>query len=117
MDGNNFISKTVAASAIKVGRCIELTDLMNLDEYQKSRSFFTFARGHLVFKLKSFFSKTVDLFESKCHVEDFGRTEIIIYTNGLGHITQMAAMPIFGKCPSKTFFPRTSGPIASKLGM
>ena len=33
-----------------------------------------------------------------------------------GHMTKMAAMPIYGKNPSK-IFSRTGGPISTKLGM
>ena len=40
-----------------------------------------------------------------------------MYINGPGHITKMAAMPIYGKNPSKIFFSRTGGPIFMKLGM
>ena len=40
-----------------------------------------------------------------------------VYINGPGHMTKMAAMPIYGKNPSKIFFFRTSGPIFTKLGM
>ena len=40
-----------------------------------------------------------------------------IYTNGIGHITKMAAMLLYGKNPSKIFFSRTSGSIAMKRGM
>ena len=39
-----------------------------------------------------------------------------VYINGPGHITKMAATPIYGKNPSKTFS-RTGGPIFTKLGM
>ena len=35
----------------------------------------------------------------------------------LGHVTKMAATPIYGKNPSKIFFSRTGGPIFTKLGM
>ena len=35
----------------------------------------------------------------------------------LGHMTKMAAMPIYGKNPSKILFSGTSGPISMKLGM
>ena len=68
-----YFSKTIAAYDLKVGRCIELIDLINLHEYQKSSHSLTFAKGHSVFKLKSFFvfSKTVELFETKYHVKDF----------------------------------------------
>ena len=34
-----------------------------------------------------------------------------------GHMTKMAAMPIYGKNLSKIFFSRTGGPIFTKLGM
>ena len=34
-----------------------------------------------------------------------------------GHITKMAAKPIYGKNPSKIFFSRTGGPISTKVGM
>ena len=40
-----------------------------------------------------------------------------IYTNGLVHMTKMAAMPIYGKNLSKIFVSRTSGQIAMKHGM
>ena len=35
----------------------------------------------------------------------------------LGHMTKMAALPIYGKNPSKIFFFRAKGPIAMKSGM
>ena len=38
-------------------------------------------------------------------MKDFGSTEIKIYTNGLGHMTKMAVMPIYGKNPLKTSCP------------
>ena len=36
---------------------------------------------------------------------------------GLGHMTKMAATPIFGKNLSKVFFSRTKGPMTLWLGM
>ena len=35
----------------------------------------------------------------------------------LGHMTKMAATPIYGKNLSKIFFSGTGGPISTKLGM
>ena len=35
----------------------------------------------------------------------------------LGHMTKIAATPIYGKNPSKIFFSRTGRPIFTKLGM
>ena len=40
-----------------------------------------------------------------------------MYINNPGHMTKMAAMPIYGKNPSKIFFSGTGGPISKKLGM
>ena len=40
-----------------------------------------------------------------------------MYINDPGHMTKMAAMPIYGKNPSKIFFSRTGGSISKKLGM
>ena len=40
-----------------------------------------------------------------------------IYWHDAGHMTKMAAMPIYGKNPSKIFFSRTGGPISTKLYM
>ena len=39
-----------------------------------------------------------------------------MYINDPGHMTKMAAMPIYGKNPSK-IFSGTGGPIITKLGM
>ena len=40
-----------------------------------------------------------------------------MFINNPGHMTKMAAMPIYGKNPSKFFFSGTTGPISTKLGM
>ena len=40
-----------------------------------------------------------------------------MFINNPGHMTKMAAMPIYGKNPSKFFFSGTTGPISMKLGM
>ena len=40
-----------------------------------------------------------------------------MYIRNPGHMTKMAAMPIYGKNPSKIFFSRTGGPISTILGM
>ena len=52
-----YFSKTIAAYDIKVGRCIELNDLLKLHKYQMTRPLLTFAKGHSVFKLKYCFSQ------------------------------------------------------------
>ena len=40
-----------------------------------------------------------------------------IYKYNAGHMTKMAAMPIYGKNPSEIFLSGTNGPIYTKLGM
>ena len=40
-----------------------------------------------------------------------------MYINNLGHMTKMAAMPIYGKNPLKIFFSETNQLISRKLGV
>ena len=40
-----------------------------------------------------------------------------IHEHDAGHMTKMATKPIYGKYPSKIFFPGTGWPISTKLGM
>ena len=40
-----------------------------------------------------------------------------IYIRNPDHMAKMAAMPVYGKNPSKIFFSRTGGLISMKLGM
>ena len=76
-----YFSKTIAAYDLKVCRCIELNDLINLYEYQRSKSFCD--QRSLFSNLNIFFSKTVEIFETIYHVKDFGSTEMKIIQMGL----------------------------------
>ena len=40
-----------------------------------------------------------------------------VYSDGLGNVTKMAAMPIYGNDPLKILFSRTLRPLISKLCM
>ena len=40
-----------------------------------------------------------------------------MFINNPGHMTKMAATPIYSKNPSKCFFSGTTRPISTKLGM
>ena len=64
-----------------------------------------------------FFSETAWPIKTKFYVEPpwVGGTKVC--SRHLGHMTKMAATPIYGKNPSKIFFSRTGGPISTKLGM
>ena len=64
-----------------------------------------------------FSSETTGPIKLKFHMEtpwDAGRK---VYSNGPGHMTKMAAMPIYNKNPLKIFFSRTRRPMTLGLGM
>ena len=63
------------------------------------------------------FSETAWPIKAKFYVEPPWEGGTKVYINGPGHMTKMAATPIYGKKPSKIFFSRTGGPIFTKLGM
>ena len=64
----------------------------------------------------NFFTKTTGPIKAKYHMEPQwdGGTKVCL--QGLGHVTKMAAMPIYVKNPSK-IFSRTKGPVTLWLGM
>ena len=64
-----------------------------------------------------FFSETVWPIKAKLYLEPpwVGGTKFC--SRHLGHMTKMAATPIYGKNPSKIFYSRTGRPIFTKLGM
>ena len=66
---------------------------------------------------KIFFSETVWPIKAKLYVEPPWVGVTIFCSRHLGHMTKMAAMPIYGKNPSKIIFSRTSRLIFTKLGM
>ena len=53
-------------------------------------------------KLKLVLAETVGRFGTKIHMKAWGRIGMKIYTNELGHMTNMAAMPIYGKNLNKS---------------
>ena len=70
------------------------------------------------FTFSNFFSsETAWPIKAKFHVGPPCERGTKVYINGPGHMTKMAAMPIYGKTPSKIFFSRAGGPIFTKLGM
>ena len=64
-----------------------------------------------------FSSETTEPIATKFHIQPPGPLGKKIYSNGLGHMTNMAAMPIYGKNLKKIFFPRTNRPMTLKLNM
>ena len=68
---------------------------MKLSEYQRSRSFFDLGQ-------RSFRAGRVG---TKIHMKALRRIGMKIYTKELGHMTNMATMPIYGKNLKKSFSP------------
>ena len=63
----------------------------------------TLVKGHSDFKVKTCFShKQLADVGTKIHMKALGRIGMKIYTNELGHMTDMAAMPIYGKYLKKS---------------
>ena len=65
---------------------------------------------------KIFFSETAWPIKAKFYMKHLWEGGTNVFINNPGHMTKMAAMPIYGKNPSK-FFSETTGPISMKLGM
>ena len=64
-----------------------------------------------------FFSETPCQIKAKFYMESPWVGGMKVCSLHLGHTTKMAAMPIYGKNPSKIFFSRTGRPISTKLGV
>ena len=64
-----------------------------------------------------FFSESTGPIEATFHVEPPWEGGTKVCSNGLGHMTKMAAMPIYGKNLKKIFFSGTKWPMILKLGM
>ena len=67
-------------------------------------------------KYSKIFSETTWPIKDKFYMKHLWEGGINVFINNPGHLTKMAAMPIYGKNPSKFVF-STNGPISAKLGM
>ena len=114
-------SEAIAASDLKVGRCRQLIESSGLAHLSQR-----LIGELLVYPWSSvcrrpqcsniFFSDTAWPIKAKFYVEPPWVGETKFCSGHVGHMTKMAAMPIYGKNASKIFF-RTGGPICTKLGM
>ena len=66
---------------------------------------------------KIFFSESAWPIKAKLYMKYLCEGGTNVFINNPGHMTKMAATPIYGKNPSKFFFYGTTGPISTKLGM
>ena len=90
--------ETIVVCDHKVNRGSQLNEYMKLCEYQKSRSFInlgTDLSDSIFFYFVS--SITTWLFEAKFHMEPSKDGGMKAYSNGTGHLTKMAPVPIYGK--------------------
>ena len=65
---------------------------------------------------KIFFSETAWPIKAEFYMKHLLEGGTNVFINHPGHLTKMAAMPIYGKNPSK-FFSETTGLISTELGM
>ena len=85
---------------------------MAINKFQRSRFTFAFSAkvAHIVVPSiyqNLVFSQTIGPIELKYHVKTPYDKLAKIYTKHFGHMTKMAATPIYGKKPLKIFFSRT----------
>ena len=77
----------------------------------------SYVRHHTSSPISNIFSKTPRSNKAKYYVEPPWEGGTKICSQNLCHMTKMASTPIYGKNPSKIFFPGTGGPISTKLSM
>ena len=94
-------SESIVVYVIKVGR--KINGHTNLHEYQCQGHSVTLVQGHSDSTFSNFFSlETAKPIEAKFHMEPpYGRGTKY-YSNGPGHLTKMASMPIYGKTFKKS---------------
>ena len=91
-------SETIVVFDIEVGRCSQLNEYMKLYEYQRSRSLIDLGPNLSDSIFLNFFSSiTTWPIRAKFHMEPPWDRKTKDCSNGLGHMTKMAAMPIYGK--------------------
>ena len=75
-------------------------------------------QGHTYSTFSKFFSlETAGQIEAKLYMEPPWDEGMKDYSSGLGHMTNISAVPIYGKNLKKIFFSRTKRPMTLKLGM
>ena len=95
---------------------------MAINKFQRSRLTFALSAkvAHIVVQslyLNIVFSQTIGPIELKFYVKTPYDKSAKIYTKYFGHMTKMAATPIYGKNLLKIFFSRTRRPVTLRLGM
>ena len=113
---------TVKAKVITFTLYVKTNETMVSNKLQRSRLTFALLAkvAHIVIPsicYNKVFSETIDLIELKFHVKTPYDKLVKIYTKYFGHMTKMAATPIYGKNLIKIFFSRTRRPVTLRLGI
>ena len=95
---------------------------MAINKFQRSRLTFVLSAkvAHIVVQSiysNLVFSQIIGPIEFKFHVKTPYDKIAKIYSKHLGHMTKMAAMPIYGKNSLKLLFSRARRPMTLGLGM
>ena len=94
---------------------------MAINKFQRSRLTFDLSAKSLILEshqyIKTVFSQNFDPIELKFHVKTPYDKLAKIYTKYFGHMTKMAATPIYGKNTLKIFCSRTRRPVTLGLGL
>ena len=95
---------------------------MAINKFQRSRLTFALSAKVTHILVPSIyynivFSQTIGPIELKFHVKTPYDKLAKIYTKYFGHMTKMAATPIFSKNILKIIFSRTRRPVTMRLGM
>ena len=95
---------------------------MVINQFQRSRLTFALSAkvAHIVVPSIYYnivFSQTIDPIELKFHVKTPYDKIAKIYTKYFGHMTKMAAMPIYGKTFQKSSSPEPRRSVTLRLGM
>ena len=80
---------------------------MAINKFQRSRLTFDLSAKLLILESNIVFSQTIDPIELKFHVKTPYDKLAKIYAKYFGHMTKMAATPIYGKKHLKIFFSRS----------
>ena len=117
-----FFLKTVEALVIIRTWYVETNETMAKNKFQRSRLTFNFSAKVAHIGVPSIyynivFLQTIGPIELKFHVRTPYDKLAKFYAKSFGHMTKMAATPIYGKNPLKIFFSRTRRPTTLGLGM
>ena len=113
---------TVEAKVIILTWYVETNETIAINKFQRSRLTFALSAkvAHIVVPSiywNIIFSQTIGPIELKFHVKTPYDKSAKIYTKYFGHMTKMAARPIYGKNLLKIFISRTRRPVTLSLGM